>query len=714
MYKQMFKTIVSMCIFYTVLLSVIVISAVSLISNKEMKASVESEMNYIESEFKSINAKSKIILDDVFSNEYVKEYINTGDRLAKYKFQRDLGMFADFESPEIKSIAVYCEGDKEVYSSNGTITLDYYTKGIGFTKEKFIAEINRIKSASIVRATDYFVSGNDFTMLTCSDSQFENPVCLMITFDVGETFSTFPGEGKEFFIFKDGEAVYGADSKRVKHAYSVADGKKSMLYHEDSFSMLISESNVPVKIVCISKNDMYVSLYMRMLLIAILFVAIVFMLGYIWSNRTTKRMYAPIKALLNNIKDMPDTVEDEFETIKGFIDELKSKNIYMQEYMQKNEDDKFLLSVLLNEFNEQNMKEYIARHSLDGVHLNVAMLEYTDFSSLYMSFTEEEMLLFKGMIKDILNDKFSAYKYYKVINVMPDSLVVVYSSEPYRDSFEDLMDVMDIIDRKFSVKLCVCVGEWVSSFVDLHKSYNDALYVLKCVNLRMDEGVIFTKQDISEKDNNGFIYPIDVEKALLLAALSFDMKTVKENIHFILKANTLGGEMSKECLIQLVTMFSATCTKILSEFNLSVEKVFGEDASVYLELRQANTFLELGEKIEETIEQIVKCAEKMYSKGFKSIKDSIEEYIEKNYQNDISLGDLARHLNLSETYVSKLFKSSIGKNFKEYLMYYKYIKAKQIMRENPTYKLKDVAQMVGCNTPLTLSRLLKKYEKEEM
>ena len=81
MYKQMFKTIVGMCIFYTVLLSVIFISAVSLMSNKEMKTSIENEMNYIESEFKAINTKSKVILDDVFSNEYVKEYQTYMDQI---------------------------------------------------------------------------------------------------------------------------------------------------------------------------------------------------------------------------------------------------------------------------------------------------------------------------------------------------------------------------------------------------------------------------------------------------------------------------------------------------------------------------------------------------------------------------------------------------------------------------------------------------------
>ena len=118
MYKQMFKTVVSMCIFYTVLLSVVFVSVFSFISSKEMRTSIKNEMNYIKSQFQAINTKGKIILDGVFSNEYVVKYVNEGDKIAKYKFQKDLGRFADFESPQIHSIAVYCEGDKEVYSND--------------------------------------------------------------------------------------------------------------------------------------------------------------------------------------------------------------------------------------------------------------------------------------------------------------------------------------------------------------------------------------------------------------------------------------------------------------------------------------------------------------------------------------------------------------------------------------------------------------------
>ena len=83
MYKQIFKTVINMCIFYTILLSIIFVSAFSLLSSKEMKASIESEMNHIESEFKSLNTKSKIILDDVLANEYVRSYVNDNNKLYK-------------------------------------------------------------------------------------------------------------------------------------------------------------------------------------------------------------------------------------------------------------------------------------------------------------------------------------------------------------------------------------------------------------------------------------------------------------------------------------------------------------------------------------------------------------------------------------------------------------------------------------------------------
>ena len=113
------------------------------------------------------------------------------------------------------------------------------------------------------------------------------------------------------------------------------------------------------------------------------------------------------------------------------------------------------------------------------------------------------------------------------------------------------------------------------------------------------------------------------------------------------------------------------------------------------------------------IEKIVNYISSERSSKIIKIRHTIEQYVSNNYQHDISLYDISQQLNLSETYVSKTFKTIMGANFKDYLMYYKYKKAKQIMKEHPTYKMKDVAQMVGCNTTQTFSRLLKKYDSQE-
>jgi two-component system response regulator YesN len=83
-------------------------------------------------------------------------------------------------------------------------------------------------------------------------------------------------------------------------------------------------------------------------------------------------------------------------------------------------------------------------------------------------------------------------------------------------------------------------------------------------------------------------------------------------------------------------------------------------------------------------------------------------YIHEHYQEDISLFHLADYLNLSRNYVSTLFKNTVGRNFKDYLGEYRHQIACRIMQEQPHKKIKEVAEMVGCNTEI-LTRLFTRY-----
>ncbi|MBP3900014.1 MAG: helix-turn-helix domain-containing protein [Blautia sp.] len=84
-------------------------------------------------------------------------------------------------------------------------------------------------------------------------------------------------------------------------------------------------------------------------------------------------------------------------------------------------------------------------------------------------------------------------------------------------------------------------------------------------------------------------------------------------------------------------------------------------------------------------------------------------YIQENYQKDISLDDVSRHVDISPYYFSKLFKQEDGRTFIEYLTGIRIQEARRLLR-NPGYSIKEIGIMCGYSDPNYFSRIFKKYE----
>ena len=65
----------------------------------------------------------------------------------------------------------------------------------------------------------------------------------------------------------------------------------------------------------------------------------------------------------------------------------------------------------------------------------------------------------------------------------------------------------------------------------------------------------------------------------------------------------------------------------------------------------------------------------------KNIVKKAEDFIEKNYTEDITLDDIAREVNLSPNYFSRIYKECTGVNFTDRLLGFRMEKAKQILVE---------------------------------
>ncbi len=88
---------------------------------------------------------------------------------------------------------------------------------------------------------------------------------------------------------------------------------------------------------------------------------------------------------------------------------------------------------------------------------------------------------------------------------------------------------------------------------------------------------------------------------------------------------------------------------------------------------------------------------------------SVVDYISQNFANDLSLPHLSQAFNLSESYLSKRFKTIVGTNINEYINYIRITKAANILKQKKL-PITQVAILVGFNDSNYFSAVFKKLK----
>lgn len=114
-------------------------------------------------------------------------------------------------------------------------------------------------------------------------------------------------------------------------------------------------------------------------------------------------------------------------------------------------------------------------------------------------------------------------------------------------------------------------------------------------------------------------------------------------------------------------------------------------------------------EITDIVGDIFKFIRGVFSKR-KSFSREISEalvYIESAYSRDLSLNEIAKHVNLSSGYFSSLFKKELGLSFVEYLNSLRIEKAKELL-VNTHMRSYEIAEKVGFGDETYFSRVFKK------
>jgi AraC-type DNA-binding domain-containing proteins len=101
------------------------------------------------------------------------------------------------------------------------------------------------------------------------------------------------------------------------------------------------------------------------------------------------------------------------------------------------------------------------------------------------------------------------------------------------------------------------------------------------------------------------------------------------------------------------------------------------------------------------------CNFESYTKNY-AVKKIIN-YLNENYENKISLDQIAHNMYLSPVYISKIFKEETGESPINYLIKIRLEKAKDILLGSDGGSIKSIANQVGYEDVYHFSKLFKKY-----
>ena len=189
-------------------------------------------------------------------------------------------------------------------------------------------------------------------------------------------------------------------------------------------------------------------------------------------------------------------------------------------------------------------------------------------------------------------------------------------------------------------------------------------------------------------------YPIELEKKIQEAIARGDEKNAKEYLNRLLGEiffrSNADFSIIKARALELVVLLSRSAI----DGGADVEQIFSLNDDYIKEIETFDTIEKLGMWLSSIINRFIG-----YVFEFKAVRHSatirkIIGYIHSNYMCKITLDDIAEHVYMSKSYVSKIFNEEIGTNISVYINKVRIEKSCKLLHD-PSLAIAEIANLVG-------------------
>ena len=259
--------------------------------------------------------------------------------------------------------------------------------------------------------------------------------------------------------------------------------------------------------------------------------------------------------------------------------------------------------------------------------------------------------------------------------------------------------VVERMDRNMKMKYRVGVGGSYP-IENFSKSYNEAIMAATV----SDEDTVIHFEDIVLSLEKLDSYSTHQEQILIDNILSGNITGTLETFDEIfcwLSTNYREDiDRIKSKLIELLIVFRRAIPYKVEESSTSVQHFI-------MSLLKIDNSRELKISYTDYLKKFITTLEESRVNELNGLILEAIHFIQHHYEDNITLDDVAKEINMSYHYFSKFFKESTGKNFVDYLTDLRIEKSKELLKHS-SISIKEICYKVGYSDPNYFSKIFKK------
>lgn len=427
----------------------------------------------------------------------------------------------------------------------------------------------------------------------------------------------------------------------------------------------------------------------------------------------------PLKEVIKHLKESllvsdldPDV--DDIDNLGGTISKILSQNHNLQEELEKQQpllETAFFQRLIRGEFTSEKEIDLIASsinltiQSNKYIVVNYRIFANNDFYTIDTQ-TLKEVNVTLVLIKNMLKQSFTNKMYFYEVDYLTTAAIIELNQESDYDIFNQIEMIDKKIMQEYKVTPAWGISNEFTSLLEAWRGYEQARKALK-KGVEIEGKSILRYNEIVE-DTNHYYYPTAFEQRLITYVKGTDITNLSYLFEVLYVEN-----FEKRKLQEL------TRKKLCTEINSTVAKITGPDDYINYqeELEQMEELMGVGEAA-----SVTNYFEKLYaiymelsnnikrtkSQSQTKLSNKIIEYINEVYVDpSLGLGMIASKFNISEGYVSSLFKEQTGINFAEYVESYRIKKACELLMDT-SLNINDIGQQIGYNSVQSFRRAFKR------